>query len=1457
MSRTRNIATGERSSRLRRLIVRALLALILLPVVLVVGALAFVQTEPGRQLMENTVNAFAASEEGGARLSGLDLSWGLDLTADQVDVSDAEGVWLTINDAHLDWTPAALLLLKLDVASLSAESITVLRKPIAQETASAEQTAANGVRPLLPSATLRTAKIKRLSLKEPVIGTELDLGLDARATVALGANACGLSLSIDQLNEDNDRISIQSVFIPDEDRFDLDVVIIEPRDGFVAGLLDLPGRPALNMEVKGGGPLSSWSANMRVDLDGERTVGGTARVADIAGVRQLTADIEGLIAPFLPNQIAPLLAGQTRLLADVNLDNGGRFEINTLQARSDALSFAASGYYDPSGANDLRAALAVQRPDGERVTIALSPLEILSFDVMTVEARVSGPADAADWSTRLTADSLIGPQGHVSAIRLEANGANARLDLARLRSDFTLQGVVAIDRLTDQALAPLAVGQTTLNARGQITGPTQARVETLTLQSPVAVLSFAGDAGVDRLRGPLEVQFTDLARLAGVSGQEGLAGRVRLAADVDARPNEQSGSMDIELTSEGLVTGQSPVDGIVGRELSFKAALSADGAGRFRAQRMELAAGGLELDANADLNNDILSLSLDGSLAGLNAINPQMAGAIDIALRASGAVSGPEVDLTVSGRDIRLSDRPLDGLRLALSGIASAERPSADFSLRGRLDGEVLEGAGEIATDASGTIQLRDFALSLVGTQISGDASLPPGGTPSARLAINSPDLSRLSPLVLTELAGRAVADVQLVDQQGQSLLVADARIENLQAAGVAVGGADIDATINDLFGVPKASGTVIASGIVAGGQTISSLNAVAETDGQSTDFGVDLALQDGRLSARGALAPTNDGLIVALNELTGGYQGLQTRLLAPTTVAVVGETVQIAPARLALGDGSLTVSGTAGETLNIDAAFNAVPLSLANAFAPDTGLSGALSGSAKVSGTASAPQANWSLEVPGLSAAALRSAGLPALLVTSNGSFAGDQVQQTTQVRATGGLDVRSEGSFRLSNQALNMGVTGNIPLAVASRQLAKSGVRMSGDVVLDIQIAGTTDAPDLGGQVTLRDATLVELASNLVVNNINGSAQLDSDRVTLTSLTGDLASGGQVRVAGVVGLPPRQPNIPADIRLQLIDGTYTDGNIVTADVNADLTLNGDLLGQSLLAGAVNIVSAEISIPSRLPGTISPVAISHVNASEAVTEQSDAVRGPERRSSSGGSGTSSIIGLDVTVNAPGLLYVRGRGLDAELGGILTIRGTTTNPRITGGFTLRRGRLAILNQRFDFDRGSVTFSGDLDPTIDFAVTTNTSNSTSVTVTISGSASDPQISFSSSPDLPEDEVIALLLFDRSLSSLSPVQAAQLAGAVATLTGGGNGNGLLNQVRANLGLDNLDVTTSETGETSVGAGRYINENIYLGVEQTSTGENRATINIDITNALKARGGVNSQGQGNVGLFFEREY
>ena len=229
---------------------------------------------------------------------------------------------------------------------------------------------------------------------------------------------------------------------------------------------------------------------------------------------------------------------------------------------------------------------------------------------------------------------------------------------------------------------------------------------------------------------------------------------------------------------------------------------------------------------------------------------------------------------------------------------------------------------------------------------------------------------------------------------------------------------------------------------------------------------------------------------------------------------------------------------------------------------------------------------------------------------------------------------------------------------------------------------------------------------------------------------------------------------------------------------------------------------------------------------------------------------------LDLTLSAPNRIFVRGRGVDAELGGDLRLTGTSAAPVAVGAFELRRGRLSVVGQRLDFTRGRLAFAGDLAPDLDFLAETRAGDVTAQIV-VTGPASQPAFAFASQPALPQDEVLSRLLFAKASGNLSAFQALQLAQALAQFSGGG-GPDVFDRTRRALGVDSLDITTGASGGAALGASRYIGDRLSVGVRAGAKPEDSAaTATIDLTRRLKVQGEVGADGRSSLGVGAEWEY
>jgi translocation and assembly module TamB len=405
-----------------------------------------------------------------------------------------------------------------------------------------------------------------------------------------------------------------------------------------------------------------------------------------------------------------------------------------------------------------------------------------------------------------------------------------------------------------------------------------------------------------------------------------------------------------------------------------------------------------------------------------------------------------------------------------------------------------------------------------------------------------------------------------------------------------------------------------------------------------------------------------------------------------------------------------------------------------------------------------------------------------------------------------------------------------------------------------VDLRVSGPPALASVSGRVTTSDTRFVDPGLGLVFENVSAAVALSGGRAQL-DVTAPVQGGGRVTVTGPLGL---SAPFAADLRIGLDNARVRDPALYDTTVSGTVTLSGPLTGGANISGRIGLGQTEIRVPTSITGGTAPIPdITHI-AEPAPVRQTRIRAGliDEGGDAPGGSGGRGgpVYGLDLRIDAQSQIFIRGRGLDAELGGTLRVGGTTANVIPSGQFDLVRGRLDILGRRLLLDQGRITLQGSLDPYLFLSASSETDGITA-RVVLSGNLSDPEFRFESTPELPEDEVVARLLFGRGIESISAFQAAQLAASVATLTGRG-GEGLLGNLRNQFGLDDLDIATNADDQTQLTLGTYISDNIYTDVAITD-GRTELDINLELTPSITVTGSTADDGDSSIGIRFERDF
>ncbi|MBD9374873.1 translocation/assembly module TamB domain-containing protein [Rhizobium sp. ARZ01] len=868
-------------------------------------------------------------------------------------------------------------------------------------------------------------------------------------------------------------------------------------------------------------------------------------------------------------------------------------------------------------------------------------------------------------------------------------------------------------------------------------------------------------------------------------------------------------------------------------------------------QAFNLASGTIAAKGTAKLAGENLDVSVSGTLPDLGKLLADAKGRATFEATATGPLAALGVKARLDSSGAELAGRTLSDLVLTLNGTADRTAPAGNLTATGAIGGQPINVKSSVVSE-NGTISIPSIDAQIGENVLSGALKLDANFLPDGTVKFDLPDIGLLAAMAGQQAEGDLAGSASINTADGKTAVSIQASGSGITRDQLRIVQPQIDLKTADLRSL-AISGIVRADAFTSGTNRVDALALSFTQQGPKTLFDLGARYDGAPLTVKGSVAQQQAGMTIGLDAFQATPRGIAIRLDRRAVLNVRGGAVSINDFTIRTGSGSIAVSGTAGENLGLAIRVNAVPASLANTFSAGLGAEGTIGGTVNAKGTAAAPQVNYALTWNNAATAQTRSAGVSPLTIGANGQFADNTVQVQTNLSGPNGLAFRGGGTAGVAgNMTLDLTFSGTLPFALLQGPLGQQGFLLTGNAAVELAVRGPAKTPSITGTITTSGSQLVDVRRNLSIENLTGRVVLDGRQAVIQQLTGRIATGGQISASGSVGILPGS-NFPADLSIKLNDVTYVDGRLLTANLTGDLTIRGPLLAGPVLGGRIEIRKANITIPQRLPASLSEIDIKHRNAPADVKAMAAALRGDE----GGGSGETRGIGLDLRIDAPSRIFVRGRGIDAELGGSLTLRGTSSSPAVSGGFDLRRGRLEILAKRLDFTSGHIGFTGGLVPTINF-VATSSANATTINITIAGPANNPSVSFTSSPALPQDEILARLIFGRSMNNLSAFQIAQLAAAVADLAGGGSGGSLLSGLRSKLGIDDLDITTDSQGRAQVSAGKYLNERTYLELKQDpETGGGKAAINLDVGRGVKLRGEAGSNGAGAAGIFYEKEY
>ena len=1051
---------------------------------------------------------------------------------------------------------------------------------------------------------------------------------------------------------------------------------------------------------------------------------------------------------------------------------------------------------------------------------AMTPHPGLSWESVDLKGRWHGKVSAPVADGRLLIKQLQVPGGTQIA------DLNANLTA----KDGTLTTRAVIAGLVIPGAEPKLFQDAPLSLEGSVNLEDPKRP--VELQATHRLFALQGHATTaDTLAAQLDLRLPDVAPFAALGGQ-----KFKGAANIKAQITHDTKSTHVTADANGNIDGGAASWAGLVRGANTRLQLAGTMTDeKFTIERLQLEGRSVSLTADGTAARSAtqdLDLRLDAALSDLTKLSPALVGTLKLA----GKIKGPSNELSTVAdltSTVSIHGSPQGTVTASVHADGLPKSPRGTIEAHGDLDGAPLHLNVSLERGNGDVIHAIIHSADWKSARIEGELT---SGTDFAQargnLKLSMGQLRDLNRLLGSTLEGSVSGDAALAPVSGHSHAQVHLQAQNVVAGGVTT------------------NGKLTATG---------PLDALdVQLDAESPNVGGEPA------SVMAATQLNVNAHQVRLASLEAKYHGQTVKLLAPATVSFAGG-LAIGDLKLGAQQAVLEIDGRVSPVLDVRAALNQVKPDLINAFVPGVLASGTIQANAQLQGTTAAPTGKVHVEATGVRGADDAARGLPAVDLRADAQLMANTAQVDAKLTAGTASHLTLSGKASLAAAgALDLKLAGNLDLGLLNPLLEASGKHVTGALTVDTTVTGATATPEIGGTVKLANGSVRDYTQGINLTDITGEFTGSQGTLEIQSLTAK-AAPGTVSLTGTIGA--LQPHIPIDIKLTAKNAQPIASNIITANLDADVHVTGTAREKLDVTGTLRVNRANIEIPSGFPPDVAVLDVRRPG-------QAPPPR-PEK---------PLIVNLRVTVDAPRQILVKGRGLDAELGGQIQVRGTTDTPTVGGNFELQRGTFTLGSSQLTFSNGTVTFNGaglkkKIDPTLDFTASTAVVDGTAY-VKITGLADAPKIELSSTPDMPQDEIMARLLFGESASQLTALQVVQIGAALASLGGGGGGLNPLAKIQKTLGLDRLTVgsgTTTGPGTAasqqnagySVEAGRYVSSRVFVAVKESTTGTSQLAVDVDLTKHLKLQtrlgnGSTTAQGTtpendpgSSIGLAYQFEY
>ena len=1399
------IATSPKRNWLTRTII-AIIGVFVAFVVIAVGGYYWFDSQSGKRFVVGQIEALTFENGVKIRIGSLGGSLYNKVTLNDVALVDTKGIFASAKVATMDWHPFAFANNHIDIDAVAIPTARLHRMPALKAVPISDD-------PFFPDYDINIDKLVLSALMiDPVVTGKAHVVrvrgraniADRRAIVVGKARA----LARDAI-AGGDIVDLTLIAVPDDNQFDLALKIDAPATGLVASYTSQPLR--FTATIAGKGTWQNWQGTMAAQS------GGTSMAILNLAAQNGTFTMRGVgsVKAFAPAGTAKnLLAEPVQMNLTAVLEN--RRADLTGDVRNANFSVDAKGLVDFAQNQFEALTLNVSLPHPERFARNVSGRNLRANVILN--GGFAKPVAAY----RINADALAFNDTIMQGVALSGV---ARVDPDRIFIPVTgrIKAVWGLAAAAGELLTNIVLGGDLAYANGRI------------LSDNIKIKSDRVDATMIILADVNRGLYTSAINGRVNNYHIASVGTFNLETNVDLKAGARAGfvlagtvrARSLKWQYDSVKTFLGGNDSVMTADVRY----GDDGVAtitnlRVAAPAFRLAGGSGRYAANG-------GIILNG--AGYS----DRYGPLGVAV--SGTLTSPVARITAK--------RPGFGIGIA-NVVAEVRARGNSYAINARGDSDYGAFSGDFAAVTGRgpltiTIPRADFA----GVGLSGRLQQSRSGPFTGNLVANGAGIEG-------DVKLSAVGKIQRVFVNGTAR---DARLQSANPLSIGRAIVSVDVTF---YENPHIIADVQVAEMNRGSLAIVAARSKVIYRGGSGSAKIIAEGRSGvpfRIAANAELTP-NLWRIAA----QGRANGIDFKTQNPAQILPAKAGYTLKPTVLLLSSGSVQLAGSYGRSLRLQSRLTSVDLAILNSLYPGLGVSGTATGSVDFAQASSEafPLADARLSIAGFSrtSAALVSVPIDLNLIgrlSSGGANVRAVIRRQNAIvgRMQANLAPLPSGAGswngRIMAAPLSGGIRYNGPANALFSLVGLPDQFVRGALGIAADFSGRLQAPLLSGVVRANALTYENNQFGTKLTDMRLRGTFTNDRLDVSELTAT-AGKGRVSGKGFVSLSSTK-GFPLQLDLIADNARLANSSDIAASATGTISIANNGTAAPTVTGTLRLPETRYKIVRQ--GGAKVATLTGVRRKPAIGRQKFSAD-PDALGS-----LPKDWNLDIKLIADNQVYVSGMGLESEWMANLVVKGTSNAPRISGQVTLIRGTLGFAGRSFALSQGRINFDGasTADPSVILAANADIDGVTT-NINISGRAYEPKIVLSSTPSLPQDEVLARMLFGNSIAELSPLQAVQLASSLNSLRSGGGGLNPLGVLQSATGLSRLRILGPDSANgrgTAIAAGQYITNDVYVEIVTDARGYTASQIEITLARGLSVLSQVGSFGGSNVNVRYKMDY